>query len=184
MAHKGETKRNSFRALYFVSVKKSAGFTYIEVLVTFSLTVLILASLLSISGAMVKETERNADQLVLQREASALYFLLLNEIRQGYNFHVTTERTKNLYFQVDELKMVKLEHTTSQQLVRRTGVPGSLSGHIVLRRYVDHVTFHPDADGRGVEIRVHFKKGDAVLTTETYWRSRIERDGVQGDVPP
>lgn len=160
-------------------MRKSAGFTYIEVLVTFSLTIFMLALILSLSGDVVREAEQDADQLRLQREASALHFLLLNEIRQGYNFHVLAG---NLLFQLDEWRAVKLEYTKAQQqLVRRlsrSGVQGPFEGHVVLSRYVDSVTFYPDDDGEGVEIRVHFKHRDAELTLQTYWHSRIEQDEV------
>lgn len=178
MANRGQTKRAPSRTVYSFTINNSGGFTYVELLVTFSLTVFVLASILVLSGEMIRQGEQNADQLVLQREASALQFLVLNEMKQGYNFRTITG--DDLFFQLDPVQTVKLQFS-QKQLVRRLsnqGPDGPFLGNVLLSRHVDNVTFHPDADGKGVEIRLQFKKGEAVLTLKTYWRSRVEREEV------
>lgn len=172
MASRRQSQRAAFRTLYRPAVRGAAGFTYIELLVTFSLTVLILASILTLSGELVREGEHNADQIVLQREASALHFLLLNEMKQGYDFRVMGG---DLYFHLDTTQVVKLEHRQSQlaRLISKWGRP--YEGYVLLSRHVESVQFQPDMDRQGVVISVEFRKGEATATFRTYWRSRIER---------
>lgn len=148
------------------------GFTYVELLVTFSLTMLLFASFFVWSGQIIDQGEQNEDQLILQREASAMHFLLLNEMKQGYNFQVIEGE---LYFQLDAAQTIRLR-ALNNQLTRamRDGSYGSFKGSIVLARNVEQVIFSPN--GRGVGMRVIFKKGDATLTYHTYWHSRIEQE--------
>lgn len=178
MENREQAKRNTVGTLYSPTVstiRNAKGFTYVELLVTFSLTILLFASTLVLSGQMFEQGERNADQLVLQREASALQFLMLSEMKQGYDFHVSGH---DLFFQLDSSQTVKLQYRDAklERLVNKQGSSGQYSGNIILSRYVDHVSFAPDADAQGVEIRLVFKKGDATLTQRTYWRSRIEQE--------
>lgn len=173
MASRRQSERTAFRTLYRLAVKCTAGFTYIELLVTFSLTVLILASVLTLSSELVREGEHNADQIVLQREASALHFLLLNEMKQGYDFRVLGG---DLYFRLDASQAVKLEHRQSQlaRLISKRG--GPYEGYILLSRYVEAIHFQPDADHMGVAVTAQFRKGEAEAMLRTHWRSRIERN--------
>jgi hypothetical protein len=172
----GPVERIAFRALRDVAVKSSNGFTYIELLISFSLTVLILATVVPVIGAITREAEQNVDHVVLQREASALHFLLLNEMKQGYHFRVMGG---DLYFQLDDARTVQLEHRQGQlgRRLSKRGAQGPFEGYILLSRHIDHIDYHLDEDGNGVTIRVLYKKGDAAMTLETHWRSRIEREG-------
>lgn len=176
MANRQQVKRNAIRTVHFCTVKNDKGFTYVELLVTFSLTMFMVASILTVSGQMFEQREQNADRVVLQREASALQFLMLNEMKQGYNFHVING---NLIFQLSSSEAVRLEKNgyNFARRISTRGVRGPFDGYILLSRYVDEVVFQPDADRLGVEISIVFKKGDATLTQRTYWRSRIERGG-------
>mgnify|MGYP006926213453 CR=1 FL=1 len=142
-----------------------------ELLVTFSLTMLLFASFFVWSGQIIVHGEKNEDQLILQREASAMHFLLMNEMKQGYDFRVIEGE---LYFQLAPAQTIRLR-SLNNQLTRaiKDGAYGSFKGNIVLARNVEQVIFSPDA--RGVGMHVIFKKGDATLTYDTYWHSRIER---------
>lgn len=154
-------------------MRNSNGFTYVEYLVTFSLTMILLASFFVLSKQMIAQGEQSEDQLMLQREASAMHFLLLNEMKQGYDFRVIEGE---LYFQLDPIQTVRLR-AWNNQITRsvREGAYGSFKGSIILARYVEEVIISPDADG--VDMQVIFKKGDATLTYDTYWHSRIEQEG-------
>ncbi|WP_147675183.1 hypothetical protein [Numidum massiliense] len=154
------------------TVARADGFTYIELLVSFSLTVFILGTVVALAGEMVHNSAKSSDERDLQREASALQFMLLNELKRGYDFHL---RDSDLLFRVSAAEVIRLNEQQRQLGRRVKRGNGTYKGYVLLSRYVEQAVFTPDSDGQGVAIQIQLQKGEAKLSVQTYVRSRIER---------
>lgn len=170
-----EKARTVVRALRSKQVGEG-GFTYIELLVAFSLTVFLLTVVLSVGSVLTTESRLNGDALVLQREASAFHFLLLNEMKRGYDVRVLEG---SLYFNLSSQETVRIRHDNWQLVRQFSDQAGkAFKGHVILSRHVESARFVPDADRQGVTLQIVFAKGEARLTFETYWRTRAEEVGA------
>lgn len=154
---------------------RSDGFMYVELIVTVSLIVFLISSALLLSGHIMAKSEQQSDELVLQQEAGALQFLLLNEMKQGSRFRLLNENV--LLFDLDAERTVRIRHQSKQLSREIQKGKGPFEGFVLLSRYVEQVKFTVDDAGHGVSMQLHFAKGDAEFSLRTHWHERVRREG-------
>lgn len=137
---------------------------------------LLFSAMVPVIQAAADDYERNRDRQILRREASALHILLLNEVKQGYDFRTTG---RDFYFELSEKETVRIRYQATQlgRSISKNGL--SYGGNVILGRDIHDVTFIPDDDQAGITIVVTLKRGDAMMTFRTYWHSRIEQELIE-----
>jgi hypothetical protein len=144
-------------------VQQEQGFTYVEIVISLAILVVILPSLLFVANTYQHELKRLSRQHRLQMEYTHFMMFVQNELKQGSDFR---GEGGNLVFRRSSGDTIRYEWK-EQQVVRSVQKKGSsvFQGRTILAYHVDSVAFVPSVDGVMIDICLQDRDARLALST-------------------